>query len=67
MKISKYARQNWILFALSGFFAWVTWGGLIVSAGRDIMDSPELLVAGVAGLAAVASMIALVIRLWDAD
>ena len=67
MKISKYARQNWILFALSGFFAWVAGMGFADSAGRNVWESAGLFFGVLGGLGLVASLTALIVRLWDAE
>ena len=68
MKLSKYARQNWMLFALSGLFAALAWAGFQdLAATGDWMDSAGLLFVMIGLAGAGAFLIALAVRLWDID
>ena len=68
MKVSKYARQNWMLFALSGLFAVVAYAGFAdLAAVDDWMESAGLLFAMIGSAGTGAMLIALFVRLWDAD
>ena len=66
MKISKFARQNYILLAIAGIFA------MIVNAGISLLGNMDTLGVGItliffAGLATVGFLTALVVRLWEME
>lgn len=66
MKISKTARQNYILLALTGIFFLVAKSGFdeLAKTGLDGLGVFPLLVGG---FGFVGFAIALVIRMWDMD
>ena len=66
MKISKFARQNFILFALSGIFALILNAGVtdLATNGTNGFGVFGILIGGMAMLA---SLVALVIRLWEME
>jgi len=66
MKLSKFARQNYILLALAGIFA------LVVNAGVSLFDNTDTLGISLSliffgGLATLCFLVALVVRLWEMD
>ncbi len=66
MKISKFARQNYILLALSGIFFLVAKGGFDDLAKNGV-DGFGIFFVMIGGLAMVAFLVALIVRIWDAE
>jgi hypothetical protein len=66
MKISKFARQNYILLALSGIFALITNVGLSDIAKSGIEGFGMFFVL-IGGLATLGFLTALVVRLWEME
>ena len=66
MKISKTARQNYILLALAGIFFLIAKAGWddIAKSGVEGMGIFFVLIGG---LAFVGFMVALIVRVWDME
>jgi ABC-type proline/glycine betaine transport system permease subunit len=66
MKISKTARQNYILLALAGIFFLIAKGGFddTIKNGMDALGLFPMLFGG---LGFMAFAIALIVRLWDME
>lgn len=66
MKISKFARQNFILLALSGVFALIL-NASVADVSKSGVEGFGIFGVLVAGLAMIATLVALVVRLWDME
>ncbi len=66
MKISKFARQNYILFALSGIFALFAKVGVDDVAKNNIEGFGVFFIL-IGGLATLGFLTALVVRLWEME
>lgn len=66
MKISKFARQNYILLALSGIFALIAKGG-IDDVAKNNIEGVGVFFILIGGVATLAFLTALVVRLWDME
>ena len=66
MKISKTARQNYILLALAGIFFLLAKGGVDDIAKNGVEGFGIFLVV-IGGLAMIGFLVALIVRIWDAE
>jgi anaerobic C4-dicarboxylate transporter len=66
MKMSKFARQNFILLALSGIFALITNAG-VNDIAKNGVEGFGMFAILIGGLATIASLVTLVVRLWEMD
>lgn len=66
MKISKFARQNYILLALSIIFALIANAGVNDVATNGVMGFGMMFIF-IGGLASFGFVSALVFRIWDAE
>ncbi len=66
MKISKFARQNYILLALSGVFALITNAG-VNDIAKNGIEGFGMFAMLIGGLATLGFLTALVVRLWEMD
>ena len=66
MKISKFARQNYILLALAGIFALIANAGVNDVAKNNIEGFGVFFIL-IGGLGVVGFVTALVIRLWEME
>lgn len=66
MKISKFARQNYILLALAGIFALIANAGVNDVAKNNIEGFGMFFIL-IGGLAMVGCLTALVVRLWEME
>ena len=66
MKISKFARQNYILFALSGIFALTAKLG-VDDVAKNGVEGVGIFFILIGSLATLAFLTALVVRLWEME
>jgi hypothetical protein len=66
MKISKTARQNYILLALAGIFFLLAKGG-VDDIAKNGVEGFGIFFVMIGGLAMVCFLIALIVRIWDAE
>jgi hypothetical protein len=66
MKITKTARQNYILLALAGIFFLIAKGGFDDIAKNGV-EGMGIFFVLIGGLAMVGFLVALIVRIWDAE